>query len=111
MSLLIVSLPIGLPNAAFANSEQPLFKQDQYNSDENNVTIPEISSVSEATYVSDSNGVNMGLAAVQPAVGPASMVLDSAWEVENPTAGKLVVNADGSITITTEGGAINDAGE
>lgn len=40
----------------------------------------------------------------------ASMVLNSAWEVENPTAGKLVVNQDGSITITTEGGAIGDTG-
>lgn len=36
------------------------------------------------------------------------MVLDSAWEVENPTDGKLRVNEDGSVTITTEPGAIGD---
>ncbi|WP_339315921.1 glycoside hydrolase family 97 N-terminal domain-containing protein [Paenibacillus sp. FSL R10-2734] len=50
------------------------------------------------------------LAEELPAAGEVSMVLDSAWEVANPTAGNLVVNEDGSITITTEGGAINDAG-
>ncbi|WP_044297918.1 glycoside hydrolase family 97 N-terminal domain-containing protein, partial [Robinsoniella peoriensis] len=46
------------------------------------------------------------------AAGPEEpgMVLDAAWEVENPTDGNLVVNEDGSVTITTEGGTVDTAG-
>ncbi|MEY8392360.1 glycoside hydrolase family 97 N-terminal domain-containing protein, partial [Lachnospiraceae bacterium 45-W7] len=32
------------------------------------------------------------------------MMLDSSWIVDNPSEGKLKVNEDGSVTITTEGG-------
>lgn len=46
---------------------------------------------------------------VAAAVEPVGMALDSAWEVEQPTEGKLAVNADGSVTITTEPGTINDS--
>ena len=38
-----------------------------------------------------------------------TVVLDSLWEVENPTDGKLRVNEDGSITITTERGDITNS--
>ena len=41
--------------------------------------------------------------------GDTGMVLDSAWEVENPTDGNLVVNQDGSVTITTEGGDVTNS--
>lgn len=39
----------------------------------------------------------------------STAVLDSAWEVENPTDGNLKVNDDGSITIRTEGGTIDSS--
>lgn len=37
-----------------------------------------------------------------------NLVLDSAWEVENPTEGNLKINEDGSITITSEKGALDE---
>lgn len=37
-----------------------------------------------------------------------NLVLDSAWEVENPTEGHLKLNEDGSITITSEKGALDE---
>ena len=39
----------------------------------------------------------------------SEVVLDSAWEVENPTEGNLKINEDGSITIRTEGGTIDSS--
>ena len=39
----------------------------------------------------------------------STIVLDSLWEVENPADGKLKVNEDGSITITTERGDITNS--
>lgn len=44
---------------------------------------------------------------LNPGPQEPNIVLDSGWEVENPTEGKLVINEDGSITITTEGGTID----
>ncbi|WP_027292188.1 glycoside hydrolase family 97 N-terminal domain-containing protein [Robinsoniella sp. KNHs210] len=48
------------------------------------------------------------LVAVEPE--KPDMVLDAGWEIENPTEGNLVVNEDGSVTITTEGGTVDTAG-
>lgn len=39
----------------------------------------------------------------------SEVVLDSLWEVENPTDGNLKVNEDGSITITTERGDVTSS--
>lgn len=45
----------------------------------------------------------------ESAEAESKVVLDSAWEVENPTEGNLTVNEDGSITIRTEGGTIDSS--
>lgn len=57
-------------------------------------------------------GLALAIGSLTPSVAaePGAVVLDSAWEIEQPTAGKLAVNSDGSVTVTTESGAINEAG-